>query len=122
MVAPIALGLVCKFVFANYEHIELHLKKDRIHCYGTAMAAALNLALNWIFIPRYGFCSGRVHHLLQLLCADDRSLFYNHKDHENQAVSQPVYVSVSGRRAPAREALSACIQTRRRPVRFLRHF
>ena len=22
---------------------------------GTAMAAALNLALNWIFIPRYGF-------------------------------------------------------------------
>ncbi len=55
VVAPIALGLVCKFVFANYEHIELHLKKTGYIAMGTAMAAALNLALNWIFIPRYGF-------------------------------------------------------------------
>ncbi len=55
VVAPIALGLVCKFIFANYEHIELHLKKTGYIAVGTAMAAALNLALNVIFIPQYGF-------------------------------------------------------------------
>lgn len=55
VVAPVTLGLVCKFIYANYEHIELHLKKTKYIGIGTAVAAALNLVLNIIFVPRYGF-------------------------------------------------------------------
>lgn len=55
VVAPIVLGLVCKFIYANYEHIELHLKKTQYIGMGTMIAAALNIALNIIFVPKYGF-------------------------------------------------------------------
>ncbi|MEA4997785.1 MAG: lipopolysaccharide biosynthesis protein [Candidatus Limiplasma sp.] len=54
-VAPIVLGLVCKFIYGNYEHIELHLKKTRYIAMGTVLATAINLALNLLFVPRFGF-------------------------------------------------------------------
>ena len=55
VVAPIVLGLVCKFIYGNYEHIELHLKKTTYIGMGTVIAATLNIILNVIFIPKYGF-------------------------------------------------------------------
>lgn len=55
VVAPIVLGLVCKFIYGNYEHIELHLKKTSYIGVGTIIAAFLNLVLNLIFVPIYGF-------------------------------------------------------------------
>lgn len=55
VVAPIVLGLVCKFIYANYEHIELHLKKTQYIGLGTMIAAVLNIVLNIIFVPKFGF-------------------------------------------------------------------
>ena len=55
VVAPIVLGLVCKFIYGNYEHIELHLKKTTYIGVGTVIAACLNLILNLIFVPKFGF-------------------------------------------------------------------
>lgn len=55
VVAPIVLGLVCKFIYGNYEHIELHLKKTSYIGMGTVIAAILNIVLNVIFVPKYGF-------------------------------------------------------------------
>lgn len=55
VIAPIVLGLVCKFIYANYEHIELHLKKTKYIGFGTVVAAILNIILNIIFVPKYGF-------------------------------------------------------------------
>lgn len=55
VVAPVVLGLVSKFIYANYEHIELHLKKTKYIGIGTAGAAIINVVLNIIFVPKYGF-------------------------------------------------------------------
>lgn len=55
VVAPIALGLVCKFIYANYEHIELHLKKTKYIGGGTIIAAIMNVVLNLVFVPKFGF-------------------------------------------------------------------
>lgn len=55
VVGPITVGLVCQFIYQQYVHIELHLKKTNFISLGTVTAAVLNLILNAIFIPKYGF-------------------------------------------------------------------
>lgn len=54
-VAPVTVGIVCQFIYQQYVHIELHLKQTKYISAGTFIAAALNLILNLIFIPRFGF-------------------------------------------------------------------
>ncbi|MCC8172990.1 MAG: oligosaccharide flippase family protein [Odoribacter sp.] len=54
-VPPIVLGIVCQYIYTHYVNIELHLKKTRYVAIGTVTAAVLNIVLNAIFIPRYGF-------------------------------------------------------------------
>jgi O-antigen/teichoic acid export membrane protein len=54
-VAPVTAGIVCKFIYQQYVHIELHLKKTGYISAGTMIAAALNFVLNIIFIPPFGF-------------------------------------------------------------------
>lgn len=54
-VPPVALGVVCIYIFQQYEHIELHLKKTWYISAGTIAAAVVNIVLNIIFIPRFGF-------------------------------------------------------------------
>ena len=54
-VPPITLGVVCSYIFQHYEHIELHLKRTWYISAGTVFAAGLNILLNILFIPRYGF-------------------------------------------------------------------
>lgn len=55
VVPPITLGIVCSYIFQNYEHIELHLKKTWYISAGTIFAAVINIILNYIFVPIYGF-------------------------------------------------------------------
>ena len=54
-VAPVTAGIVCKFIYQQYVHIELHLKKTMYISAGTMVAAGLNFVLNIIFIPIFGF-------------------------------------------------------------------
>ncbi len=54
-VMPVVLGVVCQYIYTHYVNIELHLKRTSYVSGGTVMAALLNLGLNAIFIPRYGF-------------------------------------------------------------------
>lgn len=54
-VAPVTVGVICQFIYQQYVHIELHLKKTKYISLGTMIAAALNIMLNIIFIPKYGF-------------------------------------------------------------------
>ena len=55
VVPPITLGIVCNYIFQNYEHIELHLKKTWYISAGTIFAAIINIVLNYIFVPVFGF-------------------------------------------------------------------
>ncbi|MCD8006092.1 MAG: oligosaccharide flippase family protein [Oscillospiraceae bacterium] len=54
-VPPVTIGIVCSFIYQQYEHIELHLKKTWYISVGTILAAVLNIVLNYIFVPKYGF-------------------------------------------------------------------
>ena len=54
-VFPVVLGVVCQYIYTHYVNIELHLKKTTYVSYGTIFAAVLNISLNILLIPRYGF-------------------------------------------------------------------
>ena len=54
-VPPIVIGVVCQFIYTHYVNIELHLKKTKYVAIGTVMAALINIILNAIFVPMYGF-------------------------------------------------------------------
>lgn len=54
-IPPIVLGIVSQYIYTHYVNIELHLKKTKFVSMGTIFAACLNLVLNAIFIPLFGY-------------------------------------------------------------------
>ena len=54
-IPPIVLGIVSQFVYTHYVNIEMHLKKTKYVSMGTIMAALLNIVLNMLFIPAFGY-------------------------------------------------------------------
>lgn len=54
-VGPIALGVVCQYIYTHYVNIELHLKKTMFVSAGTIFAALFNIITNVIFIPKFGY-------------------------------------------------------------------
>ena len=67
-VPPIVLGIFCQYVYTHYVNIELHLKKTKYVSYGTISAAALNIVLNAIFIPLYGYTAAAYTTMFSYLC------------------------------------------------------
>lgn len=55
VVAPVTIGVVCKFIFQQYEHVQLHLKKTYYITIGTTIAALSNIGLNLLLLKKYGF-------------------------------------------------------------------
>ena len=54
-VPPIVLGIICQYIYTHYVNIEMHLKKTKYVSRGTVFAALLNIGLNAIFIPLFGY-------------------------------------------------------------------
>lgn len=52
---PIILGCAFRFIYGMYVNIEIFSKRTFSISLGTIAAAALNLFLNWLFIPQYGY-------------------------------------------------------------------
>lgn len=52
---PVIAGCAFQFIYSMYVNIEIFEKKTFTISIGTMAAAALNLFLNWVFIPRYGY-------------------------------------------------------------------
>lgn len=52
---PMVLGVVCHSTYTHYINIELHKKKTIYASLGTMFAAVLNIFLNFICIPRFGY-------------------------------------------------------------------
>ena len=55
VVPPITLAILCQYVYSHYVNIEMYHKKTKYISMGTIIAAVLNIALNYLFIPRFGF-------------------------------------------------------------------
>lgn len=53
--APIIIGCVCQFVYSLYVNVEFYLKKQKRIAFGTMMAALLNLGLNMLLVPHFGY-------------------------------------------------------------------
>ena len=54
-IIPIVLGLMAQFLFSHYIILEVHHKRTEFTSIGTVVAAVLNIALNLIFVPMFGF-------------------------------------------------------------------
>lgn len=55
LVPPVMLGYGFKFAYTFYVNIEQYEKKTYFISVGTIIAAAVNIILNFIFIPKYGY-------------------------------------------------------------------
>ena len=52
---PVVMGCVFQFVYGMYVNLEIYDKKTFLISTGTVCAALLNIGLNRIFIPKYGY-------------------------------------------------------------------
>lgn len=52
---PIILGCAMQFIYGMYVNLEIYNKKTFTISVGTVAAAVLNIGLNSIFIPKYGY-------------------------------------------------------------------
>ena len=52
---PVAMGCVCQFLYTMFVNIEQYEKRTMGMAFASAAAALLNLALNAVFIPAFGY-------------------------------------------------------------------
>lgn len=57
VIPPVLLGLFFQFIYSLYVNIEFYLKKTQYIAIGSIIAASLNVGLNLIAIPRFGYIS-----------------------------------------------------------------
>lgn len=65
---PIILGIVCQYIYTHYVNIELHLKKTKYVSLGTSFAALLNIVLNIVFVPKFGFVAAAYTTFISYFC------------------------------------------------------
>ena len=52
---PVMVGYIFQFVYSLYVNIEFYHKKQKNIAFGTIIAATVNIVLNFIFIPIFGY-------------------------------------------------------------------
>lgn len=55
VVPPVAVGIAFMFIYTLFVNIELYYDKTRLVMFGSVLVALINIILNLIFIPQYGF-------------------------------------------------------------------
>ena len=55
VIPPVVIGMFFQFVYSLYVNIEFFHKKQKFTAVGTGIAALLNVVLNWLLIPRFGY-------------------------------------------------------------------
>lgn len=68
VVSSIAIGTLYQYFYSNYVGIELYLKKTPLISIGSIMAAILNVVLNWLFIPQFGYIAAGYTTLVGYFC------------------------------------------------------
>lgn len=52
---PVMIGYLFQFFYSLYVNIEFYHKKQKNIAIGTIIAATINIGLNYLFIPKYGY-------------------------------------------------------------------
>lgn len=72
LMPPVIMAMVCQFFYAFYYNVEYFYGKKIGIILGTPLAAIVNVVLNLIFIPRYGYVAASyttlVGYMIMLLC------------------------------------------------------
>lgn len=55
VIPPVVIGMFFQYVYSLYVNIEFFHKKQKYTAVGTTIAALLNLILNWLLIPKFGY-------------------------------------------------------------------
>ena len=55
VITPVSMGCICQFLYTMFVNIEQLKKKTVGMAIASAIAAAVNLGLNYFFIPRFGY-------------------------------------------------------------------
>ena len=62
------MGCICQLLYTLFVNVEQFKKKTIGMAIASAVAASVNLLLNWIFIPRYGYLAAAYTTLVGYLC------------------------------------------------------
>ena len=55
VIAPVAMGCVCQFLYTLFVNVEQYEKKTVGMAFASVAAAVLNFFLNAVFIPKFGY-------------------------------------------------------------------
>lgn len=67
-IPPILLGLFFQFIYSLYTNIEFYHKKTMYIPIGTVLSAIINIVLNILFIPKFGYIMAAYTTLISYLC------------------------------------------------------
>ena len=65
---PVMISYVFQFIYSLYVNIEFYHKKQKNIAIGTIIAAIINIILNYIFIPKFGYISAAYTTLIGYFC------------------------------------------------------
>lgn len=68
VLAPVSMGCICQFLYTLLVNIEQFKKKTVGMAIASTIAALVNLGLNFIFIPRFGYLAAAYTTLVGYLC------------------------------------------------------
>ena len=68
VMVPVAMGCVCQFLYTMYVNIEQFKKKTGGMAIASVLAAMINVILNYIFIPKYGYLAAAYTTLIGYIC------------------------------------------------------
>lgn len=55
IVVPVAVGYLFMLVYTLYINVEIYYKKNKYMALATAISALINIVLNYLYIPKYGY-------------------------------------------------------------------
>lgn len=65
---PVILAMICQFYYSFYFNVEYFYGKTFLISFGTLLAAAVNLGLNFLLIPKWGYIAAAYTTLVGYLC------------------------------------------------------
>lgn len=65
---PVMIGYILQFIYSLYVNIEFYHKKQKNIAFGTILASIINIILNLIFIPKFGYIAAAYTTLIGYLC------------------------------------------------------
>ena len=68
VMTPVSMGCICQFLYTLFVNVEQFKKKTIGMAFASAVAAIVNLTLNYIFIPQIGYLAAAYTTLVGYLC------------------------------------------------------